>query len=102
MAGRPPIGTDAQGAREYLGCSQAMFDELRRTKAVLPVRRGWYVYSDLDAAVTRLVAERGNVVTPGHEDDTERIPCAAPPGNVGRKRARLVYRKTEDLLREVR
>jgi hypothetical protein len=60
---RSPIGCDRAGAIEYLGCSQTMFETVSRLGVVRSVRKGWYLYADLDAAAERLRsirdAERG-------------------------------------------
>jgi hypothetical protein len=52
------IGTDAQGARLYLGCTNSVFKDLRRRGYVPELRPNWYIYDDLDHCVERLREER--------------------------------------------
>lgn len=96
-----PIGTDAQGAREYLGCSQSMFDELRKRRFVVPLRKNWYSYDDLDHAI-RLVRKERDL---GLKRDDERAPQSLSSQksarNVGGKRIGSNYPSTKDLLREI-
>lgn len=53
-----PIGTNREGAIEYLGCSRTKFEELLKRKIVKALCRGWYAYEDLDDAIQALRTER--------------------------------------------
>ncbi len=101
MAERPAIATDADGAREYLGCSQAMFDELRARRIIRPLRKNWYSYDDLDLAVSLVRKERDLRLQQDDGRTTESIHTQAPTRNLGSKRGRSDYPKTKELLREI-
>jgi hypothetical protein len=49
-----PIGTDALGARRYLGCSESTFKDLRRRGYLSELRKNWFLFSDLNLDVERL------------------------------------------------
>lgn len=53
-----PIGTDAQGALQYLGCSDSVFKDLRRRGYFSELRPGWFLYEDLILGMQRLRIER--------------------------------------------
>lgn len=101
MSHRVPIGTDAEGARQYLGCSKTMFEELRARRIVVSLRRDWYAYDDLDHAVRLLRTERDNRLQLNHGDCTESVSSQAPTRPLGRQGHRSDYPKTEELLRRL-
>lgn len=53
-----PIGTDAQGARRYLGCSESTFKDLRRRCYLSELRKNWFLFNDPNRDVERLRQER--------------------------------------------
>lgn len=77
----PNRGCPEAEAREYMGCSQNMFDELKSRRIVLPLRKGWYSYALLDRAMDFLEKEaiKASAI---FAEDSERPSLPAP-----RKRA---------------
>ena len=54
---RPQIGCDEAEAMRYMGCSRTMFEELRRRRIIVPIRKGYYSYRLLDLAMAMLEDE---------------------------------------------
>lgn len=98
---RPPIGTDSKGAREYLGCSQSMFEQLRASRLIRSLRRDWYSYDDLDDVIRLLRTERDNRLQQNHGESTESLSGQESAKPLGRKGHRSDYPKTEELLRRL-
>jgi hypothetical protein len=101
MEQRPPIGTDAEGARLYLGCSQGMFEELRAARIIQSVRRNWYAYKDLDEALEKLRTQRDTSFDACYERATQTLSRKGAARNVGRQGGRSDYPKTKDILRKI-
>lgn len=49
-----PKGCNEEGAISYMGCTRYVFKALRQSGVARAVRRGWYLYCDLDAALEAL------------------------------------------------
>lgn len=101
MDQRTPVATDAEGARAYLGCSQAMFDELRARRIIRPLRKNWYSFDDLDLAVSLVRKERDLKLQLDNEGITQTVSRQTSSRNLGGKGGRSDYPKTKDLLREI-
>ena len=98
---RCPVGTNAEGARQYLGCSVTMFQELRARRIVKALRRDWYSFDDLDVAVRLLRQERDSGLQHNHEEDPSSLSSQKQTKPLGRQRHRSSYPKTEELLRKL-
>jgi hypothetical protein len=98
---RPPIGTDAEGARQYLGCSQGLFEELRAARIIKSVRRNWYAYEDLDRALEKLMTLRDTSQDGNDERTSQTLSRKSTAWNVGRQGGRSDYPKTKDILRKI-
>ncbi len=99
---RDPIGCGEKDAIEYMGCSQTMFEEIRAAGIVVPVRRGWYSYEQLDAAMKQLVAkalENCKVISINQHAKNHGKPEEGPTGVVGSEGDQPDYPKTQELLR---
>lgn len=98
---RPPIGTDAEGARQYLGCSQAMFEDLRAARIIKSVRRNWYAFEDLNRALEKLMTLRDTSLEGNDERTSQTLSRKGTARNVGRQGGRSDYPKTKDILRKI-
>lgn len=94
---RDPIGCDREGAVRYMGCSVSMFDDLTSKGIVRPVRRNWFLYSDLDRAAERLQKERDVENATIKLETTDSVP--KKKRNVGVQGGRRYDGITKELLR---
>jgi len=99
---RSPIGTNADGARKYLGITRTRFDALRRLGVIKPLGRDWYSFADLDEAMSTLRSRRElSTLGDDENEDAESTRSKAPTGDVVREGNRSNHVKTQELLREI-
>ena len=75
-----PIGCNRTAAMEYLGCTERMFDELTARRIVVPIKRNWYAYWQLDEAMKNLIAERGTIAQVDERDPEPLAESNTPKG----------------------
>ena len=95
---RAPIGCDRQSAIEYMGCTETMFETISRLGVVRSVRKGWYLFADLDAAAERLIQLRNES---RGENEQESKGIAKKRRHLGSQGDRSYDGRTQELLRKL-